>query len=322
MIDRKNLLSKIFQNKSALQEAVNNQNKTSNFTKDDTYWNAPWDNTKKVGMATIAFLPFGNMFDEVDPELSPYIFTPYHSNLLGKNGKKYFSIQCPSGRKENKECPLCNKFFELFNGSEADKKLSAELGLSRKREYRGNIIILKNDSNPEDVGKIFKWKFGLGIQQKINSKINPIDGDEPTMIHNVYDILPFKLKISEKGGFRNYDTSEWGSLGKTIADYIIPKGSNSEKETFINEILEKLFRVEDFISEKDYHSFEELEKILNDVLVTKNLKPIESSNISVKIEEKQNIGKEIETDNKNLEDETVEDETVEDDIDFNKLFND
>jgi hypothetical protein len=330
---KKDLIKQMFQNKQKIQESVNNQNQVS-YSKDETYWSPPWDATKKSGFALIAFLPFGNCFDETDQELSPYIFTPVHNNMTGKNGKKYYNIFCPSGRRndESKECPICNKFFDFYNGSESDKKLAQTLSLGRKREYRGNIIVLKNDSNPEEVGKIFKWKFGYTIQQKINSKMNPIDGDEPVMIHNLYDIVPFKVKIIEKGGFRNYDTSEWGTSGKTVADYIIPDASSSDKEKYIEDILDKLYRTEDFITDKDYRSIEELERVLNDVLSSHDLDTVQNSNdtkqetIEKEVHQKpSNIGKELELEESIEEDpfeESSSNSTVSDDIDLESIFND
>jgi hypothetical protein len=330
MKTRKDLFKNLTANKELIQKSVSSKN-ASNYTRDETYWNPPWDATKKIGIATIAFLPFGNMFDETNQEFSPYIFTPQHSNLTGRNGKKYYNIHCPSGRNDfnQGDCPLCNKFFELYNGSETEKKLAAELGLSRKREFRGNIIVLKNDNNPDEVGKIFKWKFGLTIQQKINDKINPIDDDEPLIVHNVYDIVPFKVKIIEKMGYRNYDTSEWGSTGKTLADYLIPKATSEEKEKFIEEILDKLFRVEDYVTDSDFRSKEELERILNDVLLSNNLTPItetkainsETATVSEKDEPEIDIGNELD-----MEEDVEIDETDisvdSDDLDLDKIFND
>jgi len=336
-VNSKAIFENLMKNKKALQDAVSNKGSNTSYKKDETFWNPPWDATKKIGIATIAFLPFKDMFNEVDQELSPYIFTPIHTNLIGKNGKKYININCPSGKKdfEANSCPICNKFFELFNGSDADKLLANELNLGRKRYFCSNIMVLKNDSNPEEVGKVFKWKFGWGVQQKINSKINPIDGDEPVIIHNPFDITPFKVKIIEKAGFRNYDTSEWGSSGKTIADYIIDKSSKEDKLKYINDLLENnLFEVKDFINDKDYRSNDDLLNILNDVLSSKNLSTVKSDkkeiseNAVVEIKEsKIELGNELDnTFDENLKDITDEDEnsieTSDDDFNLDDIFND
>lgn len=308
MINKKDILKNVFKNKEALQKSVTDKNKT--YTRDETYWVPPWDNTKKVGIATIAFLPFGNMFDEENKELSPFIFTPVHNNMTGKKGKKYYNIACPSGKNPAELCPICDKFFEFYNNSEEDKNLVKSLRLGRQRFFCSNIIVLKNDSNPEEVGKIFKWRFGVSIQAKITSKINPIDGDEPIMIHDPYGIVPFKVKIIEKNSYRNYDTSEWGSPGKTLADYIIPNESKEAKEKYIDNICDSLYRTTDFITDKDYRSEQELNNILNDILEANNLCTVKPNiNENSKIVEKEtidNVGKELDIEEQNEDDDQEE----------------
>jgi hypothetical protein len=321
------LTKQIFANNKKIQEAVI-QKTQSNSTKDETFWTPPWDDSTKTGLATIAFLPFANAYDEENKELSPFIFIPTHGTMLGKNGRKIYNIVCPSSKPDfqNGDCPICNKFFDFYNGTEEDKKLGANLSLARKRYFYSNIIILKNDSNPEEVGKIFKWRYGAQIQLKINSKIVPMDGDEPIYVHNPNDILPLKVKITEKNKYRTFENSEWQISGKSVVDYLYPKANAEEKKNKMIEILDGLYKVEDFITEKDYKSKEELQDILNEVLefnkisvekVETTVEQTKENSIfkTAVIEEKEeDIGNELTIDEKDK----IE---TSDDLDLDDIFN-
>jgi len=314
-IDRKSLMSKVLGNIKKVQADTASKTSSNNY-KDETYWNAPWDDTKKLGSAVIAFLPFADIFNDTENgETSPYVAMHVHNGMVGMNGKKIFNILCPSAlpKSNQSECPICNEFFAIWNKGEEGKELVKKLSLSRKRQYCGNIIILKNEKNPEDVGKIFKYKYGMTIQEKIADKINPTDTDEtPFMVHNIYNILPFKLKIIEKNKYRNFDNSTWiQASGKSLADYLMPnvsKASEEEKDAWIeSNIIDKLYKVEDFIKEDMFKSSEELNKILNDVLSANGLKPSYSKSNSDSEEEKiadktQAIRDEIKNKTKNTKD--------------------
>lgn len=334
------IINKIAKNAEKIKDSINNQEKQSR-EKDTTFWTTPWDENKKIGSATIAFLPFGDLFEEGGTP-SPYVFIPIHNNLQGTKNKKYWNILCPSIKKDYQpgDCPICEKFFEYYNGTDADKKLAQNMGLSRKRQYFGNIIVLKNDSNPEEVGKIFKWKFGVQIKSKIANKLSPIDDDEPIMIHNINNILPMKIKISEKDGYRNFELSEWAQLGKSVADYIIPDATAKEKEKYNQDICDNLFKIKDYINDDDYKSVFELKKILNDVLEAHNQKTVSDENVSINVEnqnddsslediinnvspQESNSNDEDNDEESNIEDDVNEtDDNEDDDIDLESLFKD
>lgn len=294
-MSKKSVLSTVLGNIKKVQEDLSSKNSNSS-PKDETVWQAPWDEQKKIGNALIAFLPFADIFkDEENGETSPYIAAHVHSNMVGKNGKKYYGILCPSSRSGNShnECAICEEFFRLWNKDEESRAIGKKLSLSRKRQYAGNIIVLKNEKNPDEVGKIFKWRFGITVQQKINDRINPSDGEDPIIVHNVYNILPFKVKVTEKGGYRDFSGCEWGMPGKSIADYLMPnvkKASSEDIDEWIDEnILSKLFSVSDFVTDEMFKTKEELEKIVLDVLdaaeISTDREPEKAADNSSKIRE-------------------------------------
>jgi len=281
MMDRKNLMTSVLGNIKRVQSATASKT-SSNSQKDETYWNAPWDDTKKLGNAVIAFLPFADIFtNKEDGEVSPYVAMHVHNKMVNSTGKKYFNIMCPSAfpGSTQSDCPICNEFFAIWNKSEEGKEIVKKLALARKRQYCGNIIVLKNEKNPEDVGKVFKWKYGMTIQEKIANKINPTDAeDTPIIVHNIYNILPFKLKLIEKNKYRNLDNSEFmQSNSKSLADYLMPnvsKATEEEKDAWMEtNVIDKLYKVEDFVKEDMFKSKEELTNILNEVLSANNMDP-------------------------------------------------
>jgi len=270
MLNKLNILRKALDNKEKINSTMSNMEGKS-YVKDVTYWNAPYDVAKKQGSATIAFLPFADMFTDPDGITAPYIFLPEHGELKGTKGKKYFGILCP--KELGKPCPICDKFFEFWNGTEEEKETAKALSLGRKRYYYGNIIVIKNQANPDDVGKVFKYKFGVTIKDKINKKVNPVDADDEAII--VYDpinILPFKINSKEKGGYRNFDDSEWIAGQKHLADFFTKLDNIEEKNKWLEDnVIDKLYSTKDFVTPESYRSEEELEKIVNDVLLNSNL---------------------------------------------------
>jgi len=267
-------MNKVMSNIKKVQEAVNSKS-SSGGVKDDTWWSPPWNDTKKSGSAVIAFLPFKDLFEDEDSgESSPFIPMHVHANMIGTGGKKYWGVMCPSADVEGSQdsCPICSKFFELWNEGDSGKEMARKLSLNRKRKFGGNIVVIKNDMSPDEVGKVFKWNFGVAIQEKIVSKIAPTeDDDEPIFIHSISSPLLFRLKIKEKGGYRNFDDCEWApQSNKSLADLLWneAKGANDdEKEAWEDEhIISKLFYVKDFVSPESFKSQEEMQRIVDDVM--------------------------------------------------------
>ncbi len=273
MNNRSSKFKELFK-KAKVQEDVQKETSGTGGNRDETWWNPPWNENEKNGFAKIAFLPFKDFFEtEGESTSSPYLFLPTHTNMHGTKGKKYWNILCPGQKPfgESISCPICETFFDFYNESESSKKIAQKMGLSRKRYYVGNIIVIKNKMNPDEEGKIFKWKFGVQIRDKINGKINPPDGDEPNNIHNPYDVTPFKIILSEQGqgenSYRSYINSEWDVPGKSIVDWIAPKLSDEDKMKWIEEnIIDKVYAIDDFVSEESYKSESELRKIVNDIM--------------------------------------------------------
>lgn len=127
---------------------------------DDRYWKLGKDKTGN-GVAEIRFLP------EL-PEDVPVVklFNHYYQD---KQTKKWFIGNCPTTL--NLPCPVCEHNVELWDTGDAGQKIAKDR--KRKLSYIANILVIKDPANPENEGKVFLWKFGKKIYDKLYAKIKP-----------------------------------------------------------------------------------------------------------------------------------------------------
>ena len=112
----------------------------------------------------------------------------------------------------NKNDPVGEVNRRLWNtGSEADKETARRQ--KRKLSYFTNIYVVADPKHPEHEGKVFLYKFGKKIFDKIMEAMQPQFDDEEAI--NPFDLWKganFKLKIRKVDGFWNYDKSEFEAV--------------------------------------------------------------------------------------------------------------
>ena len=126
----------------------------------------------------------------------------------------------------------------------------------RRLSFISNIYVVKDPSHPENEGKVFLYKYGKKIFDKLNESMNPQFEDESPM--NPFDLwegADFKLKIRQVEGYRNYDKSEFDPSAPLLQD---------------DEQLEAIWKSEnplsEFINPSNFKTYEELQTKLNRVL--------------------------------------------------------
>jgi len=152
---------------SKLQSELEKQNKSNDY-KDDRMWRPVLDAASN-GYAVIRFLP------AVQGEDIPWVKTYQHA-FRGKGG--WFINNCPTtlGQK----CPVCEGNNELWNsGTESDKNIARDR--KRKLTYTSNILIVEDPATPQNKGKVFLFKYGKKIFDKIQEQMNPEFADESTV---------------------------------------------------------------------------------------------------------------------------------------------
>jgi hypothetical protein len=212
--------------------------------KDDRFWRAEQDKMGN-GFAVIRFLP------EIDGEDCPWV--KVYSHAFQGPGGWYIENSLTT---MNQKDPVSELNSELWNtGSEEDKNIAR--ARKRKTTYISNILVLKDEANPQNEGKVFLFKYGTKIFDKIQEKMKPEFKDEDPI--NPFDFWAganFKLKIRKIGVYTNNDKSEF-DVSSTLA------GGDDAK-------IEKIWRQEhslkEFVAPDAFKSYDELKKRLHEVL--------------------------------------------------------
>jgi hypothetical protein len=212
---------------------------------DDRMWKLEADKAGN-GTATLRFLP------RVEGDELPWVRIFNHS-FQGPTGKWYIENSLTTlGEKD----PVGELNSKLWNsGSDANKEIARKQ--KRKLSYICNVLIVSDPKHPENEGQVRLFKFGKKIFDKIMDKARPTFEDEkPVNVFDPFEGADFKLRMRKVDGYANYDQS-------TFMD---PAELASGDEDKMVEILNKSYKLSEFLDRKNFKSFEELNKKLSDVL--------------------------------------------------------
>ena len=175
----------------------------------DKYWSCETDKVGN-GQATIRFLP------TADGEGIPFVRKYSHGFKIGA---KWYIDDCRTTIGET--CPVCEANSELWNTGDKENQ---EIVRKRKRKlsFISNIYVVSDPKNPDNEGKVFMFKYGKKIFDKIMDKMQPEFEDEEAV--NPFDLetgCDFRLKIRRVEGYANYDKSEFAPV-KDRADEVQP----------------------------------------------------------------------------------------------------
>lgn len=171
---------------------------------DDRYWQ-PTVDKEGNGYAIIRFLP-ANQFLPV-PETTPFVRIFQHG-FQGPGG--WYIENCLT--TIGKEDPVAEYNNVLWNSTKDDSSPARKQARDQKRKltFTSNIFVVEDPAHPENNGKVFLYKYGKKIFDKIKEKMEPEFPDEaPFNPFDLWDGANFKLKIRKVEGYRNYDRSEF-----------------------------------------------------------------------------------------------------------------
>ena len=210
---------------------------------DERFWKPEVDASGN-GYAVIRFLP------APDGETIPWAKVYSHA-FQGPGGWYIENSLTTLGEKD----PVGEVNRRLWNsGEDTDKETARKQ--KRKLSYYSNILVVKDPKHPENEGKVFLYKYGKKIHDKILAAMQTEFQDEEQV--NVFDFWEganFKLKIKKVAGYWNYDSSEFDSVSALSSD-------DSELET----TWKSQHSLEAFTSKDQFKSYEDLERRLNLVL--------------------------------------------------------
>lgn len=175
---------------------------TSKGGSDARFWSPATDKAGN-GYAVIRFLP-------APPNEDTAFVRMFNHAFKGPTGQWYIenSRTTITGEKD----PVSELNSSLWNQTEDDDSPQRKQARAQKRKlnYFSNIQVLKDPANPENEGKVFLFKYGKKIWDKIQGAMYPEFQDEKGF--NPFDLWEganFKLKIRQVEGYRNYDKSEF-----------------------------------------------------------------------------------------------------------------
>lgn len=210
---------------------------------DSRFWRLEGDKAGN-GTATIRFLP------RVEGDELPWVRIFSHG-FQGPTGKWYIENSLTTLGEND---PVGELNTQLWNsGSEANKEIARKQ--KRKLSFIANILVVSDPKHPENEGKVFLFKFGKKIFDKIMDKANPTFADEqPVNVFDFWEGANFKLRMRKKDGYANYDES--------IFTEPTPVGDDD----FIVKVAQGQYKLSEFTDRKNFKSYEELKRKLNDVL--------------------------------------------------------
>ena len=211
---------------------------------DERLWKPELDKSG-TGQAVLRFLP------APDGEELPWVKVFKHA-FQGPTGKWYIENSLTTIGKQD---PMSEHNTQLWNsGLESDKELARKQ--KRKLEYYSNIYVVSDPKHPENEGKVFLFRYGKKIFDKIMASMQPEFEDEtPINPFDFWEGANFKLKIRKVDGFWNYDKSEF--------DSVTPLADSDEK---LDGIWKSQYSLQDFLAPTNFKSYDELKKRLDDVL--------------------------------------------------------
>ena len=210
---------------------------------DERFWKAELDKSG-VGSAVIRFLP------SPDGEELPWVKLYSHA-FQGVGGWYIENSLTTTGGKD----PVSDHNRQLWNsGNDADKDTVRKQ--KRKLSYYSNIYVVKDPLHPENEGRVFLFKYGKKIFDKILEAMQPeFDDETPINPFCFWQGANFKLKIVKKDGFWNYDKSEFDKVAPLLSD-----------DDALEALWKKQYSLSAIIAPDQFKSYEDLERRLKTVL--------------------------------------------------------
>ena len=210
---------------------------------DQRLWKPELDKTGN-GYAVIRFLP--------SPEGEEIPWAKMYSHAFQGPGGWYIENSLTTNGSKD---PVSEHNRELWNsGNESDKDVVRKQ--KRKLSYYSNIYVVKDGANPQNEGRVFLFKYGKKIFDKVMEAMQPEFEDEtPINPFDFWQGANFKLKIVKKDGYWNYDKSEFDSVSSLLED-----------DDALEALWKKQYSLTALTAADQFKSYDDLKKRLGYVL--------------------------------------------------------
>ena len=216
---------------------------TEKNTGDDRLWKPELDKSGN-GYAVIRFLP--------PPEGEELPWAKVFSHAFQGPGGWYIENSLTTVGKSDPVGDLNRKLWN--SGRDSDKEIARKQ--KRKLSYFSNIYVVRDSLHPENEGRVFLFKYGKKIFDKVMEAMQPEFEDEtPINPFDFWQGANFKLKIVKKDGFWNYDKSEFDSVSPLLED-----------DDALEALWKKQYSLTAITAADQFKSYEDLQKRLKYVL--------------------------------------------------------
>lgn len=210
---------------------------------DNRFWTPDVDKSGN-GYAVIRFLP------APDGEDKPYVRLWEHA-FKGPGGWYIEKSLTTLGEKD--PCSEYNSQLWATGLKENQEQVRRQ---KRKLTFIANIYVVSDKNRPENEGKVFLYKFGKKIFDKLTAAMTPeFEDEDPMNPFDLWEGANFKLKIREVEGYRNFDKSEFATPGALLE-------SDAELEAVYN----SEHKLMPFVDRSQFKTYEQLQDRLTKVL--------------------------------------------------------
>jgi len=238
-LKRTNSLDKLL---GAVQQENTPQEKKS--YKDERLWKPELDKSGN-GYAVLRFLP------AIEGEDLPWAKVWNHA-FQGPTGQWYIENSLTTIGKADPVSELNSTYWNT--GLESDKEIARKQ--KRKLQYFSNIYVVSDSKNPHNEGKVFLFRYGKKIFDKLMAAMQPEFEDEsPVNPFDFWQGANFKLKIRKVDGYWNYDKSEFEAPSAMF-----------DNDGQIEDVWKKAYALNEFSAPTNFKSYEELKTRLDTVL--------------------------------------------------------
>ena len=214
---------------------------------DERLWKPELDKSGN-GYAVIRFLP------APDGEDMPWAKIWSHS-FKGPGGQWYIENSLTTIGKDD---PVGELNRELWNSGREQDKATARVQ-KRKLSYYSNIYVVSDPAHPENEGKVFLYKYGKKIFDKLTAAMQPEFEDEEAIDpFDFWQGANFKLKAKNVAGYRNYDSSEFAAQSPLLDD-----------DDAMESLWKKQFSLAEIVAPDQFKTYDELKTRLDYVLGNK-----------------------------------------------------
>ena len=211
---------------------------------DERLWKPTMDKTGN-GYAVIRFLP------APEGEDLPWVKLWNHA-FQGPTGQWFIENSLTTLGNND---PVSEYNSKLWNsGIESDKEIARKQ--KRKLQYYSNIYVVSDASNPQNEGKVFLYRYGKKIFDKVMEAMQPPFPDtDPINPFDFWEGANFKLKLRKVDGYWNYDLSSFDGAAAL-----------SDDEDKLESVWGSEHSLSEFTAPSNFKTYDELKTRLDMVL--------------------------------------------------------